>query len=460
MPGSSAAKLYFTLSEGAPAPDDSAHFLREQLAFAQNLESDLPENPQQLLSWMEAGVQSVGARYREYLGARKAGGARRYFRSKAHALYFLKAVAPTKMADGAWLYGFLNHWRDARFRSLIQTYLEELGEGQPAKNHVALYKKLLASQGNPHWDELSDEHYVQGAIQLSLAYNAEQFLPEIIGFNLGYEQLPLHLLITAYELKELGIDPYYFTLHVTVDNADSGHAKAAVQSVFDAMPQAANAAHFYRRVQNGYKLNFRGASTQSVIEEFDLERELCEIFARKGMFGRYAHSDYRRVAGRGVNEWLSVPAQMPEFLRAMESDGWFKRHQNPQNSRFWKLIEGEKAKMFGVFSAYERQVIFDWIAGDAVEDFCRDAKAAASTHAPAARPQVSFEAKQRFLHGAPAKTADNTDFDAELRALETELINAPDTAGTMKVLIALMSPARHHSAAGMAATRIFNEIFN
>ncbi len=55
------------------------------------------------------------------------------------------------------------------------------------------------------WDDLSDDHYIQGALQLAMAHHADQFLPEIIGFNLGYEQLPLHLLITAYELKELGI---------------------------------------------------------------------------------------------------------------------------------------------------------------------------------------------------------------------------------------------------------------
>jgi hypothetical protein len=57
----------------------------------------------------------------------------------------------------------------------------------------------------------------------------------VIGYNLGYEQLPLHLLITSYELNELGIDPYYFTLHVTVDNAGSGHAHKAVQALRDLM---------------------------------------------------------------------------------------------------------------------------------------------------------------------------------------------------------------------------------
>jgi hypothetical protein len=40
---------------------------------------------------------------------------------------------------------------------------------------------------------------VQGAIQLGLAHHGEQFEAEVFGFNLGYEQLPLHLLITAYE---------------------------------------------------------------------------------------------------------------------------------------------------------------------------------------------------------------------------------------------------------------------
>src|SRR5690606_9289206 len=107
--------------------------------------------------------------------------------------------------------GLLHRWDDARFAPLIRIYLEELGEGLPDKNHVLLYRKLLASHGCEQQDNLSDDHFTQGAIQLSLAHHAADFLPEVIGFNLGYEQLPLHLLITAYELNELGIDPYYFT---------------------------------------------------------------------------------------------------------------------------------------------------------------------------------------------------------------------------------------------------------
>lgn len=458
----SAAPVYFNLCEGHADERELAAaqiFLQQQVEAAAAIDCDLPREMRDLESWMQSGVESVGRQYREYLSARKAGGARRYFSSKSHALYFLRCVAPTKLVDGAWLYGLLEHWRDARFASLIQTYLEELGEGQPSKNHVGIYRRLLASQGNPRWEDLDDEYYVQGALQLAMAQNAEQFLPEIIGYNLGYEQLPLHLLITAYELKELGIDPYYFTLHITVDNADSGHAKAAVDAVFASMPQNENRESWYVRIQNGYKLNLLGANTNSVIEDFDIARELGEIFSRKAIIGQFSHSDYRRIEGQSVNEWLSDPQQMPAFIEAMENSGWFKRHHDPRESRFWKLIQSEKARMFGVFSAYEQQVIYDWIAGDWLASDA-GVSTASKLSASTPRPPISFEDKQRFLHGAAAQTASGTDFDSELRALENELIASPDTAASMQTLIALMSPSRHHHAAGLAATRIFSEIFN
>lgn len=450
LPSPAAQKVFFDVFDGQACQAEleaAALYLCEQLDEAEQLDSDLPRDTSELHSWMQNGVEKVGQDYRRYLDERQAGSARRYFRNKSHALYFLKSVAPTKMVDGAWLYGLLHHWQDARFSALIQTYLEELGEGLPSKNHVVLYKKLLASQGCQRWDDLSDEHYVQGAIQLALAYHADRFLPEIIGFNLGYEQLPLHLLITAYELKELGIDPYYFTLHITVDNADSGHAKKAVDSVLDAMPRVGNRADFYRRVCNGYKLNFLGADTHSVIEEFDLAEEMIAIFSRKGAIGRYAHSDYRQVEGRTVNQWLSVPNETGALLRAMESEGWFKRHQDPQNSRFWKLIQSEKAKMFGVFSAYEQQVIYDWIAGDWADGTMTKP------------PVFSFEARRRLTESAADNATSGDDFDCEVRALEAEIAASSDQQESMSKLIALMSPANHYTAPGLVATRIFNDLF-
>lgn len=450
-PGS-AKSVFFDLFEGRFSPleaETAAYFLQGQLVQAQSLDSDLPLEMTGLESWMQERVERVGAQYHDYLEARKNGEPRRFFESKSHALYFLRSVAPTKMVDGAWLYGILSRWNDPRFLSLVKTYLEELGEGLPAKNHVVLYKKLLATQGLEHFDDLSDEHYVQGAIQLALAYNAERFLPEIIGFNLGYEQLPLHLLITAYELKELGIDPYYFTLHITVDNSDSGHARQAVDAVFAAMPRVGDADEFWQRVRSGYALNNLGASTNSVIGGFDLEREIVAIFERKGAVGRFAHSDYRLVEERTVNNWLSEPEETLALVKAMEREGWFKRGQDPAKSRFWKLIEGDRAKMFGVFSPYEQQVIWDYIAADAPDkaSFARPS----SSH-------LSFEAKQKLREDFASAEDGAGDFDAELRALEHDLAHSNSQSDTMQTLISLMSPAIHHSAAGLKATRIFNDV--
>jgi hypothetical protein len=426
---------------------------------------------QMLPEWVESNTVRVGRDYRSYLDERKAGGARRYFTSKSHALHFLKSVAPTKLVDGAWLYGLLHRWDDARFGELIRIYLEELGEGIPDKNHVLIYKKLLAAHGCDQWTTLSDAHFAQGAIQLSLAHLASDFLPEVIGFNLGYEQLPLHLLISAYELNELGIDPYYFTLHVTVDNASSGHARKALQGLFDALPQVTDREAFYRRVMNGCKLNMLGAGTLSVIEGFDLREELLAIFSAKCCFGSQMHSDYCRVGGRTVNEWLSDPAQLPDFLENLERAGWIKRHENPENSRFWKLIHGEHADMFGVFNAYERQVIYDWIAGD----FADAGK----------QRKISFRSRQRLLstlgQGAGSARQNNgavrgvlrehyscrghpseetNDFNVELRMLEEQLAKLSSRTEAMNMLSGMMSPIAHHTPSGLMATRIFTRLFS
>lgn len=412
---------------------------------------ELPDDPQALLEWMSAGVRDVGESYANYLEERASGAGRRYFRSKGHAFFFLKSVAPTKLADGAWLHGLLSRWQDPRFGNLIETYLEELGDGDPSKNHVLLYKKLLLSHGCNAWGDLSDEHFVQGAIQLSMAYNAETFLPEIIGYNLGYEQLPLHLLITAYELKELKVDPYYFTLHITVDNADSGHARKAVDAVFDAMPHVGDSAEWYERIRSGYALNFLGTSTLTAIEEFDLDDEIVEIFRGKCEVGQFMHDHAGSVGGRSMNSWLSDPNSMHELLQALVNDGWIKRNQDPLKSRFWSLIQGKQPRMFGVFSAYEQQIIYDWIAGESLNHNVK-------LGAPSDRETVGGIRDQLRHPATFDPSRDSGDFGAEERELD-EMLEQESQTDTLKFMIELMSPALHHTASGLKATRLFKEIY-
>ncbi len=470
--GFDAKQVYFSLMQDE-GPDElalvrSRHYLAKQLRNVASYRTDLPEQVAGLQAWSDANTRSVGTQYRHYLDTRKAGGDRLYFMNKAHALYFLKRVAPTKLVDGSWLYGLLSRWQEPRFLPLIQTYLEELGEGLPDKNHVVLYKKLLALHGCQQWSVLGDDYFVQGAIQLSLAEHAAHFLPEVIGYNLGYEQLPLHLLITAYELNELGIDPYYFTLHVTVDNAATGHATQAIQGLRDALPSGADRDVFYRRVINGYKLNMPGASTNSVISEFDLDAEFLEVLTAKAKVGAQLHSDYCRVGGKLVSEWLSEPARLPLFVQALQKNGWIRRHENPVHSRFWGLIQGEQAQMFGVFNAYEKQVIHDWIAGDCVDDpelkprgFCAAQRLGSSAMAAAGDPGVHVDTHNDAIPDG-AETSEtpgsSSDFDADLQLLKSKLAGLQGQDAQMALLARFMSPVQHHTRAGLWATRLFSRM--
>lgn len=441
-----ARTIYFGLLK--PEPDTtslalSRRFLAEQLAsVAEPAGMDSPPTDMsELTSWMQRNTAAVGQRYRRYLADRKAGGGRRYFPAKSHALHFLRAVAPTKLVDGAWLYGLVSQWRDPRYTELIRTYLEELGEGEPDKNHVVLYRKLLAAHDCSRWnDTLPDSRFVQGAIQLALAHHAADFVPEIIGFNLGYEQLPLHLLISAYELAELGIDPYYFTLHITVDNASTGHAAKAVQAVFDAMPQLGDKEEFYRRVCQGYRLNALGDGTKDIIAHFDLEQEMYNILSAKAEVGAELHSDYCRIGGKTTTQWLSEPEQIPGFIKALEESGWIRRHQAPENSRFWRLLAGERAPMLGVFNTYELQVIYDWIAGDSLSE----------------RRYARFRQRPAAVQGEPSAHR-GEHVGEEARMLRQQIASTEDATAVMALLVKWLSPAHHHTEAGLLATRMFIE---
>src|SRR5690606_13441552 len=137
--------------------------------------------------------------YRCFTKTRGQGEPLRFFTNRAHALYFLRNVAPTKLGDGASLYGVLQQWHDPRKPDLVRTYLEELGDGEPDQNDLLIYRDLIARKDIQELESLPDDRFLQGTLQLALGQLAGEFLPEIIGFNLGYERLPLHLLISTYE---------------------------------------------------------------------------------------------------------------------------------------------------------------------------------------------------------------------------------------------------------------------
>ncbi|RKS27453.1 heme oxygenase-like protein [Pseudomonas sp. WPR_5_2] len=407
--------------------DSVRHYLQNQLEAARTLPSNLPTDVTEISGWVTGNSQSVAKLYSKYLEGRRAGGNRKYFTNKAHALFFLQHVAPSKLVDGAWLYGSVRHADDWRFRGLIRTYLEELGDGDPTLNHVLLYRNLLNEHDCAPVAPLDDILYLQGTTQLALGRLADEFLPEMLGYNLGYEQLPLHLLITAFELNELGIDPHYFRLHVTIDNASSGHALKAVEAVMNLLPSDETKEVFLERLRAGYLLNDLGTNSTEVIRSFDLEQEVIAMLENKAIFGQHMHSDYCRLEGHTINQWLATPGQCMPLLMALQSKGWIKRHQDPKYSRFWQLIDGPGAVMFGVFNGYEKQLLNDWISGN--------------WQAPAAKPADPF--RNHFRRRSAQRPA-------------KELFTLPGSQ-SVENLIALMTPDLHPTPEGLAATRIFSQ---
>lgn len=444
-------------------------FLDTQIDLVSSLECDLPDELEQLEDWTGSAARRVAETYQQYLKARRAGAPRHYFKTRGQALAFVAKVAPTKLVDGAWLYGVLNYWKDRCLWPLVETFLEELGSGDPGYNHVLLYQKLMAEEGCKQLETLDDRYYVQGAVQLALGHHSTEFLPEVIGYNLGYEQLPLHLLITAYELDELDIDPYYFTLHVTVDNASTGHARRAVQAVIENLPTNNNERkNFLRRLKQGYNLNSVGVGSLEIITSFDIEKEVIDILKRKSYFA-LVHSDYCKIRGMTVNEWLSDSEQIPRFLEALVEEGWIRRNQDPDNSKFWHLLQGSKAKMFGVFSPRERGVIYEWIAGEWHNSGQADNRVFNADRQ--LKSSVQGRSKLSIPRAAPipapcilalrdtlvdqAKGVEKQK-DASLQTKMGEKLS-PEM---MRQLIELMAPGKHHTPAGLRATRIFCNICN
>lgn len=417
-------------------------FLESELSIVESAAELLPVNSADLKNHMAQTLTATGQQYQAYLQQRQAGAPRFYFPAKAHALLFLQQIEPTKRVDGAWLYAVTRYFNDLKYFPLIQIYLEELGNGQAAQNHARLYKKLLQTE-SIMTTRLPDCLYRQGCIQLALSLVGDDFLPEMIGFNLAYEQTPLHLLISAYELEELGIDPYYFSLHITIDNAHSGHARQAINALYAFMPLLSAKDVFYRRVRNGAKLGNLGISSNDIISRLSLDEAVSEIFKQKALIGQFSHGNHCHIQGKTVNEWLSAPESIQSLIQVLQDMNWIFPNQDPQRSRFWQLISGEKAVMKGVFNQSELQIIYDWIAG---------------SWQPAETQSRRFNTQKQSLAAieGPGSSLKNPD----IFELTHQLHRCKTLEEKMQKLIPYLSPALHTTDLGLWATRQYALLFN
>ncbi|MFH7767018.1 iron-containing redox enzyme family protein [Acinetobacter sp. BSP-28] len=416
----------------------ASHFLKKEIQSLTYNSNDFPADMSKIQDWMLNNNKVQCTEYQAYLERRNSGAGREYFKNVAQAFEFLIKVAPVKRVDGSWLFSIIHYWNDPVFRDLIQIYLEELGLGLAKSNHVCLFDDLILNLGLEHFVlDLEDEYYHQPAIQLALAYAPPEFIPEIIGFNLAYEQLPLHLLITNYELQELGIDSKYFNLHITIDNIDNGHAHLS-HKAFEKIYRKFNDKEFFiEKMKIGFALSNKGLSSIQIIKNLNLDTLVIKILKRKALVGNVIHNDKCKFNNQTINSWLAVPDSVEEFIDVLIDKKWIKLGRDPEESRFWRLISQEDGKMYGVFNSTEKQIIYDWIAGEYAQ------------YTDLRTPGIQLEHKNQndFMFSFLS--------DGELEDIQHQIYETGNLAMKINKLLPYLAPHAHHRETGLWCTQRF-----
>jgi hypothetical protein len=395
---------------------------------------DLPTYDRtRLRDFLSGAHKSSASRYESYIKRRKAGGPREMFPTREYAKEWVKLAAVVKYVDGGWLGGVLDVASaraqslggkgDGRLERMVgkmawQVISEEFGDGDIEKNHVYVYEKLL--DGLSLGGKTEDGHTRPGYMQdfdglakdqgvprcwtaaiaqqcIGLLASTRDFFPEAIGFNMAYESLPYHLLVTTRELRELKINDYYFALHVSIDNADSGHAALArlaveryLEGVRDRDGEAAMQ-YMWKRVQAGYTLAEGLPTTPSGPVDFEqvrsdddnsvrwkavtkstavappspIEDKVAALMIRKSEAAAKMHCPSRlTIKGQTIEQWLEPSTLTPEkslaFIRALsEKKPWVKQG-DAAGSKLIKELEWG-GRMFGAFSRQETEIMRLWV---------------------------------------------------------------------------------------------------
>lgn len=345
-------------------------------------------SPDGLDEFVQTELNGVTRQWREYLARRQAGQSREMFQSASDARSWLVQNSPVRFVDGAWLghiHKVTTPFADRRVtKGAWQVLSEELGDGDLAKNHAFIYSQLLQQIGAnvPAADSeafilhegMNDDRIWRSALtQLLISLFPHDFLPEILGFNMHFEMLTLETMVTAMELREVGFDPYYFTLHITIDNAHSGHTamsshivKEYIRSI--ASRQGSGVAHrIWKRVQAGFVLSRNIKHNEAAkATSSPFAADVLTIFQAKVAVSSGIHEQCPvRFGGRSLSAWLDIKALsqlgwQKDFLRLLsDAKPWVYKGNSGQSRLIHKLSRG--GSMFGAFTDREVAVIRDWI---------------------------------------------------------------------------------------------------
>lgn len=349
-------------------------------------------SPEKLSAFMAAMRNETHVNWSGYQQRRDAGGPPEMFTDREAARKWVKDNAPLQLVDGAWVARVHNVTTPFALRGITknawQTYCEELGDGELDKNHCYIYRELCRSVGfefpdqndvdfiDPKHGFENDRVWRASAGHLLISLFPNDFLPEILGFNLHYESLAPGTLKAAKELPEFGISGYYFAVHICIDNADSGHsamAEATINTYIEHVRQTGimDVQEAWKRVQAGFLLSEYLDGDEDLSKYRDAVAEM--IHNKAGVAGQVHCTSRARIGGRKLTDWFSQ-----DTLSSVSSSSWkedfvsalarSKPWVYPGDSERGLLLKelSWKGRMFGAFTHSEVQCLRTWI--DVLDD--------------------------------------------------------------------------------------------
>ncbi|KQV82361.1 hypothetical protein ASD15_09995 [Massilia sp. Root351] len=438
-------RIYAALSEAGDSlrAADAALFLRSQLDTAAGQAACLPARYDELAGWISHHAQSVTDAYHRYQVAREFGAPRRHFATQAQARQFLRLAAPARLADGASLYGVVERWDDVDFQPMIASYLEQLGNGVPDRNRYLLYRDLQAGGAGNADAGIPLGNYRSAALELSLAHNGDDFLPELIGYNLSRQQPSAELLVARHELTELGLNADAFAAAAVA----AGSGPSALLTLRGVMARVGDPAAFYRRVADGYRLHALAAHLPLPAASdaaAPLAAEAPDSQPAGPQHGGAAPSaaiqpaTVQSAPQREPAEPVLPPDAVPDRAgaRPASSQG---RTQAAASST---ALPASAAAQHGSSSA----------GHDAAQ---RTGQLATAETAPRVRTD-----RPVIRHHFPADEHAWESIGCELRLLEARLAASDSKEEAMATLARLLAPSLQHTPAGLMAARIYSQLFN
>lgn len=302
------------------------------------------------------------------------------FKTKEDMIERLRQFAPLNQLDGAWIRNVARVGPIDEIGALLFTiWMDEVGDGNPEQNHSNVYTSLLQKVGiqlppvNSHDyaqnPDMLDSAYTVPMFELAISQFTDTFFPEILGMSLQLEWEVLATWPTVKLLRNFGLDPHFYELHIGIDNAANGHganARRAVERFLDDARRRGGEAEVqsvWRRIWTGYvafaTTGTLGGDLRDLLEQRRKSPatpadRVAQMMDAKKKYGSLNHGD-KKLGTHLINDLFEDPAA---FMDALVKAGYIVPG-HPEQSSFFRYTSFS-GPMYKVFTEDELQLWEEW----------------------------------------------------------------------------------------------------